>query len=56
MYNRIALCVFIKTSRETFGTHNLEKVFIQKNRNIIINFDIPEKKNLISKYIKLLNN
>ena len=31
-----------------------EKIFIQKNRNTIFNFDIPDEKNLISKYIKLL--
>ena len=33
-----------------------EKIFIQKNRNIIFNFDISDEKNLISKYIKPLNN
>ena len=33
-----------------------EKIFIQKNRNTIFNFDIPDEKNLISKYIKPLNN
>ena len=28
-----------------------EKIFIQKNRNIIFNFDICDEKNLISKYV-----
>ena len=31
-----------------------EKIFIQKNKNTIFNFDIPDEKNLISKYIKPL--
>ena len=31
-----------------------EKFFIQKNRKIIFNFNIPDEKNLISKYIKPL--
>ena len=33
-----------------------KKIFIQKKRNIIFNFDIPDENNLISKCIKPLNN
>ena len=31
-----------------------KKIFIQKNINITFNFDMPDEKNLISKYIKPL--